>query len=75
MMKKSNKFKLYRDKTRIGVYDQITAHKMARTDALREVSEHRNPTYVIVGRFDCDEQTRIGKLKRGRIYWKFVKPN
>lgn len=74
-MKKPNKFKLYRDKTLVVSCYQIQAANMARTDALKELSQSRNPTYLMVGHFNgIEEQARMGKLTRGRIYWKFATP-
>ena len=60
------KFKLYRNKTLIACSDQIEATKMARIDALKEFSEGRNPTYLLVGHFNgIKEQSRMGNLTHG----------
>ncbi len=68
-----NKFSELRGKARIGPKcSQMIAHKLAKTDAKQEVSAGRNPIYVIAGPFACNEHTRVGQFRRGRMYWKFV---
>ena len=70
-----NDFSVYRIKKLIASQkSQQDAHELAQRDAKEQILKGNALQYTIKGTFgDGVNDTRMGTLKRGRMYWKFVK--